>query len=953
MKPFFFLSLLFLYVHSSGQIITTIAGNGTYGSSGNGGPATLAQLGWPFGVASDKNGNIYIADHDNNVIRKVNSVGTITIFAGTGTLGYTGDGGLATSANLYHPTLLTFDNAGNMYFTDQNSEVIRKIDIGGIITSVTGNLPSGYSGDGGPLIAAQFHSIFGLYFDNADNLYITDIGNNVIREVDKSGIINTIAGNGTAGFSGDGGLATLAQMDGPYGVVIRSNGDIFIPDAHNNRIRMINNAGIISTYAGTGVGGYSGDGGPCRKASLHWPWQCAIDPSGNLYISDADNEVVRKIDNSGIITTYAGNGTPGYSGDGGLAISAQMIDVCGVNADNLGNLYIVNRTFPNVIRKVNNCLTPSINQQPLNDTLCISGNVTFSIIATNTAGYQWQLNTGTGWTNLTDNTTYSGSITNKLNITGASASMNNYQYRCILSNGCGSIFSIAALLQVNNPATPSITVTTPFTSVCAGAPVLFSTAVQNGGGSPIYQWKKNGINVGTNSNTYADNSVANGDIINCTLTTNATCLTTNTANSNLVIMTVTIPLTPSVSILSSANNICFGTPVTFTSSITNGGLTPLYAWFKNGVNLSLNSPIYSDNLLNNGDIITCSITSSLSCVTSSVAASSPIIMAVIPLVSPSITITSSANSVCRNASITFTASVLNEGSIPIYQWKKNGMPVGSNSNIYSDNSLNNGDAITCTLTSSANCVTISQVTSNPLNINILPDPVVVLDKTNTLCEGNSRILDAGIFSAYLWNNGSTNRQISINNLGFYSVTVTDINGCTGTDFTNITTLLPTPIGFLPKDTSICSFGNLLIKPISAFQTYLWNTGSNSYSISITKPGQYWLQVKNNDGCTGKDTIIVSQKDCLKGFFMPTAFTPNNDGKNDIIKPILLGNVKQYRFYIYNRMGQLIFQTADLSKGWDGTYKGVNQDGNAFVWMCTYQFENESAQNQKGTFILIR
>ncbi|MEO7210544.1 MAG: hypothetical protein ABIY35_06345, partial [Chitinophagaceae bacterium] len=403
MKPFFFLSLLFLYVHSSGQIITTVAGNGTYGNSGNGGPATLAQLGWPFGVASDKNGNIYIADHDNNVIRKINSSGTITIFAGTGTLGYTGDGGLATSANLYHPTLLTFDNTGNMYFTDQNSEVIRKIDTGGIITSVTGNLPSGYSGDGGPLIAAQFHSIAGLYFDNADNMYISDIGNNVIREVDKSGIINTIAGNGTAGFSGDGGLATLAQMDGPYGVVIRSNGDIFIPDAHNNRIRMINNAGIISTYAGTGVGGYSGDGGPCRKASLHWPWQCAIDPSGNLYISDADNEVVRKIDNSGIITTYAGNGTPGYSGDGGLAISAQMIDVCGVNADNFGNLYIVNRTFPNVVRKVNNCLTSSITQQPLNDTLCISGNVTFNITATNTVGYQWQLNTGTVWTNLTDN----------------------------------------------------------------------------------------------------------------------------------------------------------------------------------------------------------------------------------------------------------------------------------------------------------------------------------------------------------------------------------------------------------------------------------------------------------------------------------------------------------------------------------------------------------------------
>ena len=138
-----------------------------------------------------------------------------------------------------------------------------------------------------------------------------------------------------------------------------------------------------------------------------------------------------------------------------------------------------------------------------------------------------------------------------------------------------------------------------------------------------------------------------------------------------------------------------------------------------------------------------------------------------------------------------------------------------------------------------------------------------------------------------------------------------------------------------------------------FQSYLWNTGSNNSSITITQPGQYWLKVKNNVGCIGLDTIVVLPKNCLKGFFMPTAFTPNNDGKNDIMKPILLGNVKEYRFYIYNRWGQLIFQTIDLSKGWNGTYQGLNQDGNVFVWVCTYQFENEPVQNKKGTFVLIR
>lgn len=638
---------------------------------------------------------------------------------------------------------------------------------------------------------------------------------------------------------------------------------MYIPDNGNKRIRKVNTTGIISTYAGTGNFGYGGDGGQATSADLQYPWAIDIDNGGNLYIGDGGANVVRKVATNGIITTYAGNGVYGNTGDGGLATLAEIGSIAGVSVDASGNLFISVREYFNVIRKVTNCLTASITQQPINVNLCNSGNAIFSVNAVNSTGYQWQLYDGIGWTTLTDNSIYSGSLTNTLLISGASTSMNNFQYRCILSNGCGSIFSAAALLLVNTPANPVITITTPSTSVCAATSVLFSASVQNGGSSPIYQWKKNGVNVGANGNTYNDNSLVNGDII------------------------------------------------------------------------------------------TCSITSSLSCVTSSIVTSSPIVISVTQQVSPSITITSSATSVCRNASVTFTASSLNGGSIPIYQWKKNGIPVGSNNNVYLDNNLTNEDVITCILTSSTNCITVNQATSNSLTIIVHPDPVVVLDKTNSLCDGSSRILDAGAFSSYLWNTGSTNRTITINNIGLYSVTVTDINGCTGTDFINITTLLPSPKGFLPGDTSICSHDNLLLRPISTFQTYLWNTGSNSYSLNITQPGQYWLQGKNNDGCTGIDTILVFPKDCLKDFFMPTAFTPNNDGKNDAIKPILPGNVKQYRFNIYNRWGQLIFQTTDLSKRWDGTYKGLNQNGNIFVWMCTYQFENEPPQNKKGTFVLIR
>jgi len=956
MKPkslLFIVLALFYHLLLSGQIITTFAGNGTYGYSGNGGPATSAQLAWPIGVATDNAGNVYIADHDNNVIRKVNSTGIITTIAGTGALGYSGDGGLAITAKLYHPSRVVVDNTGNLYFIDQNAEVIRKISTAGIITSITGNLGAGYSGDGGQLILAKFGSITGISFDNAGNMYISDASNHVIRKVNPAGIINTIAGTGIGGFSGDGGPALMAKLGSPFEVIFRSNGDMFIPDAGNNRIRVVNPAGIISTHAGTGIPGYSGDGGPATAAQMSSPWHNAIDGVGNIYISDASNVVVRKIDNAGIITTFAGNGTSGYSGDGGPATAAQMMDVCGVACDNAGNVYIVNRTQPNVVRKVTNCLTAVVTQQPLSVTLCNTGNTSFSITSTNVISFQWQVNTGNGWSNLTDNTIYSGSNTNLLSLTGVSAGMNNYSYRCSVTNSCGTIFSTAALLTVATPANPSITISSPTNNICAGASVTFLATSLNAGALPVYQWKKNGLPVGPNANAYTDNGLNNGDIITCDLTTNASCVITNTATSNTITVTVTANVQPSVTIAASTNNICFGTPVTFTSSVTNGGPTQDYTWFKNNVNLFLNSPTYTDNTLNNGDLIMCAFRSSLLCITSQVVPSLPLTINVSPLVTPTVNITASANPVCKNSTIVFNASAVNGGTSPVYQWRKNGLPVGGNSIVYTDNNFINGDIISCILTSSSNCITTSQVSSNAIPVMLHPDPVVTLDKNPSLCDGSTKTLDAGSFTSYLWSTGSVNRTITVNNTGTYSVIVTDNNGCNGSDVTVINNLLPLPSGFLPVDTSVCSYGSVLVKAISGYKNYLWSTGSVSSSVSITQPGQYWLQATDNNNCTGKEFITISPKECLKGLFVPSAFTPNNDGKNDLLKPFLLGNVKQYKFQIFNRWGQLVFETSDLTKGWNGNFAGHPQPNHVFVWVCQYQLEGEQVKTEKGTLVIVR
>lgn len=937
-----------------GQIINTIAGNGTYGYSGNGGPAVLAQLGWQGGVISDKAGNVYIADFDNNVIRKVDPAGIITIFAGTGVLGFSGDGGLAINARLYHPSWMALDSSGNIYFTDQNSDIVRKVDNAGIITSVTSNLPEGYSGDGGPLSEARFNGISGIAFDNIGNMYLSDAISDVVRMVNPAGIITTIAGTGTGGFSGDGGPAVSAQLNGPYAVTFDNAGNIYIPDATNRRIRKISTTGIITTIAGTGVSGKTGDGGPALAATFSFPWSIDFDSNNNLYIGDGLNVVVRMINPAGIINSYAGNGTYGNTGDGGPALAATLGSVHTVYVDFSDDLLLSVRDNFYVIRKITNCPTALVTQQPAPVNLCNSGNASFRVEALNTSGYRWQFNNGSGWTDLTDNTIYNGSVTNQLTVTGATTAMHNYQFRCALTNGCGTLYTIPVLLSVTANSNPTINVTSSLGEICTGTSVTFNATIQNGGLAPVYLWTKNGNPVGTNMPTYHDSTLNNGDIIWCNLTSNATCQSPNTATSNTIIQTVTATRIPSISIASSDNNICPGTVVSFQATSTNGGPNPLFTWFKNGVALSINGPTYSDSTLQNGDIISCDLRSSAACANTQPVSSTPITMNVISIQVPTISITASVVTTCRNQPVTFRALTLNAGNTPLYQWKKNGINVGSGSSDYTDSGLISTDVITCTLLSGSACQGITSVSSNELSVQIHQDPAVFLNQDNTLCAGTTRTLDAGNFSAYQWNTGETDRSIRVSQTGNYRVTVTDNFGCRGSSAVLINQILPAPVNFLQGDTTICEYGSVNIKSLRNFRDYLWNTGATSNSILVTRPGIYVLTVTEmGNGCQGKDTINVTIRNCLKGFFMPNAFTPNNDGLNDLIRPLLYGKVISYHFMIFNRFGEPVFQSKDYTKGWDGNLKGINQNSETFVWTCQYQFEGEEKQKKSGTIMLVR
>ena len=331
-------------VGTSGTI-TTVAGNGTAGYSGDGGAATAAELNTPDGVAVDAAGNIYIADLVNNRVRAVNTqASTITVLgvtiapgniatvAGNGTAGYSGDGGAAISAELSSPYGMTADQAGNLYIADESNDRVRKVDTSGTITSVAGNGTAGYSGDGGTATSAELNFPSGVAVDAGGTLYITDAGNYRIRVVDTTQTITTVAGNGTAGYSGDGGAATGAQLYEPQDVVVDTAGNYYIADVLSNRIRAVNTQGSaitvvgvtiapgnVATVAGNGAAGYSGDGGASTSAELYFPGGVAVDAVGNLYIADVDNSRIRKVSSSGTITTAAGNGVAGYSGDGGAA----------------------------------------------------------------------------------------------------------------------------------------------------------------------------------------------------------------------------------------------------------------------------------------------------------------------------------------------------------------------------------------------------------------------------------------------------------------------------------------------------------------------------------------------------------------------------------------------------------------------------------------------------------
>ncbi len=320
-------SLAALITPISSPTISTVVGTGTAGYSGDGGRAVLAQLDQPFHCSFGSKGEMYVADTNNHCIRRVDRSGTITTVAGNGKKGYSGDGGRAVEATMNEPYGVVADRNGNLYIVDRLNSAIRKVDVKtGIISTLAGNGKQGYSGDGGPASQSQLREPNGLALDGLGALYIADVADNRIRLIDlRNGIISTFAGTGKRQFTGDDGPAALASIDGARAVDVDRDGNVYICEREGNRIRKMDpKTGIIRTIAGTGAAGYSGDGGPALQATFNGPKWIYVSGDGAIYVVDTENHCVRRIDQkSGIVTTVAG-GARGSGGDGGPATQARL-----------------------------------------------------------------------------------------------------------------------------------------------------------------------------------------------------------------------------------------------------------------------------------------------------------------------------------------------------------------------------------------------------------------------------------------------------------------------------------------------------------------------------------------------------------------------------------------------------------------------------------------------------
>ncbi len=629
----------------------------------------------------------------------------------------------------------------------------------------------------------------------------------------------------------------------------------------------------------------------------------------------------------------------------------------------------VTATSTGITMVVNPIVVPSVSITSTGATICAGDPVTFTASPTNggtTPTYQWQVN-GVNVGGATSSTFTSSSLVNGDLVTVI-----------MTSNAlCASPITetsntITIIVSASVPASANITSTGA--TICAGDAVTFTATPTNGGTTPTYQWQVNGVNVGgATSSTFTSSGLLNGDQVTVIMTSSLSCATGSPATSNTIIIIITAAVPASVSIAASpGTTICSGNLVTFTATPINGGATPTYQWQINGTNVGgATSSTFAATTLANGDLITVIMTSALSCATGSPATSNTITMVVNTSVTASVTIVGAPTTICAGDPVTFTATPTNGGT-PSYQWQVNGVNAGTNSATFTTSALSNGDVVTVTMTSTAPCVTGSPANSNTVTItvNTCSPPVANFTANQTIfCTTpacvNFTDLSTNSPTSWSWSfpggspatsTSQNPTNICYNANGSYSVTLIATNADGSDTVTQVAYII------VGAPVTVTVTGNLVINACESTTlyaspsdgTYNW-TGSSSTgpeaTVSPTVTTDYTVTYTSPEGCTDSETVTVVVENIFT-YYMPTGFSPNGDGVNDILQVHGRG-IDYINLKIFDRIGEKVFESSSPENGWDGKLIGLRMNDNVFVYDLIVVFCDGSEAKEHGAIMLAR
>ncbi len=527
----------------------------------------------------------------------------------------------------------------------------------------------------------------------------------------------------------------------------------------------------------------------------------------------------------------------------------------------------------------------------------------------------------------------------------------------------------------------------PGTTICTGTPITFTATINGTISNPIYQWQLNGVNVGTNTNTYTNTTLANGDNVRCLVFSDQTCESPNVSNSLIINVSSTLPLSVNIT-ASPGNNICEGTNVIFTATGINGGSNATFQWKVNGINVGTNSNTFSINTLLDGDQVSCVYSSPLSCATNNPATSNVIQMVVNPSANLNVSIVANpGNNICEGTNVIFTATGINGGNNALYQWKINEINVGTNTNILSVDTLSNGSVITCVYSSSLLCSNNNPATSNgihmyvgnnlPLSIGItaIPGNIICKGNNNNPVIFNANGVNGGNNVTYQWKIngipvGNNTPVLTVDTLtknASVSCSYTSNLLCVTNNPANSNTIymiiLSGPKLDAGESVQITPPEGTYLNPVysggSPPYQFSWNPGNSLTNPYIANPyatpnntTTYTLSVTDAFGCITQDTVTIYVSDIKYDVFIPNTFSPNGDNENDVL--YVRGNgLNDIEFYIFDRWGEKVFSSYSLDIGWDGSYKGKKLNPAVFA----YYFKAKTLDNKKidlkGNITLIK